>query len=233
MARQQGGGEAAEGPADAPCCAGVRDNVAANRLLVVRARIAGAIDLRHDLVGDDDGDSKLVGQAHQAAQELGQMALPRAQLAAARKVGAVERRERVDDEQREARLGHHGGGLQQQLLLVVGIVRPRVRHVVQHLLAVEAEALRHCQQTHGTLREARRQQRELWAPVSRAAHESALRVDEETLALAAAHVYWQLCAHVSHAAPSCATSRPCPPGLTWHVTASVWHSWLLPVRNSP
>lgn len=80
----------------------------------------------------------LVGEPQQVAEEPRQVHLPRGQLATARVVGAVQRRGRVDDEQRVARLGHHRGRLDEQRRLVVRVVRPRVGHVVQDLVALEA-----------------------------------------------------------------------------------------------
>lgn len=57
--------------------------------------------------------------------------------------GAVQGRSRVDDEEGEARLGHHRGRIHQQLHLVVGVVRAAIRDVVHHVVRVKAKALRY------------------------------------------------------------------------------------------
>lgn len=90
------------GEKDAPGRARVRHDVAADRLPRVVRRARRVVDARDDLVRHDDGDAKLVGEAQQAAQELGEVHLARRELAAARVVGAVQRRDRVDDDEREA-----------------------------------------------------------------------------------------------------------------------------------
>ena len=129
------------------------DDVAADRLL--RVRIVGhhrpAVDLRHDLVGDDDGDAKLVRQPLERAHELGEVVLARGELAAAGEVGAVEGGGGVDDEQGEAGLGHHLGGLVEELELVVGVVGARVGDVVEDFFTGEAEAFRYGQQADGSV----------------------------------------------------------------------------------
>ena len=124
------------------------------------------------LVGHHDRAPKLLGQLRQRPQEPPQVDLPRRQLAAPVELGAGERGDRVDDDQGEARLGHHRRRREQQLALVVGVVRARVGDVVEHVGRVEAEAL-------GDLREARRA-------------EGALGVDPERLALGAALVDGEL-----------------------------------------
>jgi hypothetical protein len=96
----------------------------------------------------------------------------RAQLASASKVDAVEARAAVDDEKRETALGHHRACLEQKLLLVVRVVCPGVRDVVEDLLAREAKAL-------GDRQNARRP-------------EGALGVDVKALALASTHADGQL-----------------------------------------
>ena len=100
------------------------------------------------------------------------MGLPAAEFPAAAVVGAVERGGGVDDEEREARLAHHGARLVQQLQLMVAVVRAGIRHVVQYLLAREPVPIRHGQQPH-------------WP-------EGALGVDVQAFPLAAAHVEGEL-----------------------------------------
>ncbi|KAI3485224.1 hypothetical protein L1887_51509 [Cichorium endivia] len=149
-------------------CRGVRDNVAPNGLLGIRRECGCSVHLRHDLVRDDHRHAELVRQTHQASQELGEVHLSRREFASTGKVGAVERRKRVNDEQREARFGHHRRRLHEQLQLVVGVVGTRIRHVVEHLFAVEPVTLGDSEQTSGT--------------------EGTFRVDVQALALASAHV---------------------------------------------
>jgi len=170
----------------------VCDDVTANRLLgvwVVHARRA-AVDLRDDLVRDDDGDAELVGEALQRAHELGQVGLARRQLAAANEVGAVERRGRVDDEQREARLRHHLRRLVQEAELVVRVVGARVGDVVEDFFTGEAEAVGDREEADGPggMRNGR-------IMVNGVLPECALSVDVQTLSLASAHVEWQLARH--------------------------------------
>jgi len=155
----------------------MRDDIPPNRLLRIRIKhgTRPTIDLRNHLIGNNDSNTELIRQPLQGAHELGEVRLARRQLAAADEVGAVQRRGRVDDEQGEARLAHHGRGLVQQLQLVVRVVGARVGHVVEHLLAREAVAVGDGEEAHGP--------------------EGALRVDVQALALAAAHVEGQLARH--------------------------------------
>lgn len=109
---------------------------------------------RDDLVGDDDGAPELLGELGQRAQEAAQVDLARRELPAAVELGAVQGRDRVDDDEREARLGHHRRRGEQELALVVGVVRAGVGDVVEDVGRVEPEAL-------GDLGEARRAERAL------------------------------------------------------------------------
>jgi hypothetical protein len=81
--------------------------------------------------------------------------------------------------------------------LVVGVVRPRVRHIVQHVLSVHTVALRDGEETFGT--------------------EGSFGVDVETLAFAAFHVAGELwrSGRVSGGMGEMEKG-----GRTWQVTAS-------------
>ena len=155
----------------------MRNDVAPDRLLRVRIEHGArpAVDLRDDLVGDDDGDAELVGETLEGAHELREVGLARGELAAAGEVGAVEGGGRVDDEEGEARLAHHVGGLVEELELVVRVVGARVGDVVEDLFAREAVPVRHGQESHGS--------------------ECAFGVDVQTFPLPTAHVEWQLTCH--------------------------------------
>ena len=152
----------------------MRNNIAANRLLRIRIKHGAgpAINLRNDLIGDDDRDAELVRETLEGAHEFGEVGLAGGELAAAGEVGAVKRGGRVDDEEAEARLAHHVGGLVQELELVVRVVGAGVGDVVEDLFAREAVAVRDGEEPHGA--------------------EGAFRVDVEAFALAAAHVEGEL-----------------------------------------
>ena len=62
----------------------------ANGLLVVPAKHAGSVYLRHHLVGDDYSDAKLISNSLQCAQKLGQVHLSDRQLAPSRVVSSVQ-----------------------------------------------------------------------------------------------------------------------------------------------
>lgn len=79
----------------------MRHDVATDRFPRVGRRSGCIVDARDDLVRDDDGDAELVREAHERPEELGEVHLPRRELATARVVGAVERSDRVDDDERE------------------------------------------------------------------------------------------------------------------------------------
>ena len=87
----------------------MRDDIAPNRLLRIRIehRTGPAVDLSDDLVCDDDGDAKFIGQALQSAHEFRKVGLPGGEFAAAGEVGAVEGGCAVDDEEGEAGFAHH------------------------------------------------------------------------------------------------------------------------------
>ena len=157
-----------------PRRARMRNDIAPNRLLRVRIKHGAwpAVDLRHHLVGNDDGDAEFVGQPLQGTHEFGQVDLARGELAAAGEIGAVERGGAVDDEQGEARLAHHLAGLVEQLELVVRVVGSGVGDVVQDFFAGEAVAVGDGEEAHRA--------------------EGAFGVDVEAFALAAAHVEGKL-----------------------------------------
>lgn len=91
----------------------VGNNVTSNGLLGVGCEHGSTIDLRHDLVGDDDGDAELVSNALERAQKLRQVHLTSRQLASAAEVRAIESSRTIDDHQSEAVLGHQGCSLEE------------------------------------------------------------------------------------------------------------------------
>ena len=68
------------------------NNVAADRLLRISGEHSATVDLRHNLIRDDDCDSKLVSNSLQDPQELGQVHLSCGQLASAAKIRPIQRR---------------------------------------------------------------------------------------------------------------------------------------------
>ena len=129
----------------------VRDDIATDRFLRVGIEHGArpAVDLGDDLIRDDDRDAELVREPLQRAHEFRQVRLARGEFAAADEIRAVEAGRGVDDEQREARLAHHLRRLVQQLELMVGIVGPGVRDVVEHLFARKAVAVGDGEESHG------------------------------------------------------------------------------------
>mmetsp|Transcript_23843 Transcript_23843/g.48703 ORF Transcript_23843/g.48703 Transcript_23843/m.48703 type:complete len:208 (-) Transcript_23843:28-651(-) len=122
---------------------GVRHDVAPDRLLRVRVE-AHPVHLRHNLVGDDHRHPELVSDALESAQEEPQVLLAAGELASPCVVGAVQRGRAVDDNERVTRLRHHASRLREELHLVVGVVCPRVCHVVQHVVSVQTVSLSDC-----------------------------------------------------------------------------------------
>ena len=155
----------------------MRDNVPSDRLLRIRIEHGArpAIDLRNDLIGNDDRDAELVREALQRAHEFREVRLAGRELAPAGEVSAVEGGGRVDDKKREAGLAHHVGGLVEELELVVGVVGAGVGDVVEDLLAREAVAVRDGEEAHGA--------------------EGPFGVDVEAFAFAAAHIEGELACH--------------------------------------
>mmetsp|Transcript_34704 Transcript_34704/g.107876 ORF Transcript_34704/g.107876 Transcript_34704/m.107876 type:complete len:391 (-) Transcript_34704:51-1223(-) len=164
-----------------PRLAGVADDVPADRRDLrphVRAGAASGGGLH--LVCDDDGHAVLVGDALQLPQEAVQRLLPLRQLVAADVVGAEEARGAVHDQQCVAGLAEDPAHLGEELLLVLGVVRAGVRHVLQDVLLVEAVSA-----CNGD---------EPLRP------ERALRVDVESLALRAAVLGRHLAGHAQRMA---------------------------------
>ena len=155
----------------------MRDDIPANRLLRIGIEHGAgtAIDLRNDLVRNDDRDAEFVREPLERAHELGEVRLAGGELAAAGEVGAVERGGRVDDQEGEARLAHHVGGLVQELELVVRVVGAGVGDVVEDLFAREAVAVRDGEEAHGP--------------------EGAFGVDVKAFSFPTAHVEGQLTGH--------------------------------------
>jgi len=119
----------------------VRNDVTTDRLLCFTCEHGATIYLSHDLVRDDDCDAELVCNSLERAQELAEMHLTGRQLTSATIVRSVQASRRVNDHEREPVLTHEGRGLQKQLVLLVGVMRSRVCHVVEHLLLIESEPL--------------------------------------------------------------------------------------------
>mmetsp|Transcript_9448 Transcript_9448/g.41381 ORF Transcript_9448/g.41381 Transcript_9448/m.41381 type:complete len:372 (+) Transcript_9448:1081-2196(+) len=120
----------------------VRHDISADWLESVGSREHGvSIRVGHHLVGHHDGDAKLVSQPGQVAEELAQVHLPRAELAATLVLGAEQIGDGVDYDEAEASLRHHPRGGDEELGLVLRVVSLGVRHVVQHRVGVHAEAL--------------------------------------------------------------------------------------------
>ena len=89
--------------------AGVSDDVAPDGLGRVLGE-AHPVGIGHDLIADEDGDSKLFREASQLTQELSHLHLPFGQLSSAGVVGPEQGRGRIDDDQGVAILGEDGGG---------------------------------------------------------------------------------------------------------------------------
>ena len=119
---------------------GVGDDVATDGLLVVTGE-EGGIRVGDDLVGDDDGGAVLVGQDLEGAEKATKFLLAVGEFTTTSEVGAEEGGGRIDDDEGEAVLGHHGGGLGEEVLLVVGVVGAGAGDVVKDIIGVEAEAL--------------------------------------------------------------------------------------------
>ena len=115
----------------------MRDNIPTNRFLGIRIKHGArpAIDLRYDLICDDDSDAEFVSEALQGAHEFREVCLAGGEFAAAGEVGAVEGGGGVDDEEGEAGFAHHVGGLVEELELVIGIVCSCVSDVVEHFFS--------------------------------------------------------------------------------------------------
>ena len=120
----------------------MRDDIATNGLLCIRTEHGSSIDLRNNLIGNDDRDSKFICKPLQIPQKLRQMHLSSTKLSSPAEISAVERGERIDDQQREARFGHHCCSLNEQVVLVVDIVGARVGDIVQDFVYVQAVPLR-------------------------------------------------------------------------------------------
>ena len=152
----------------------VRNNITPNGFLRVRIehRRRPAIDLRDNLIGNDDRDPKFVRQALERAHEFRKVRLTGRELAAAGEIGAVQRSGAVDNEKRKARLAHHLGSLVEELELVIRVVGAGVRDIVEDFFAVETVAVGDGEAADGA--------------------ESPLGVDVEAFSFAAAHVEGEL-----------------------------------------
>ena len=104
----------------------------------------------HDLVGNEDGDAKFLGQARQLTQELSHLHLALGKFAASHVVGTKEGRGGIDDEQGVAVLTHNGGGDLEEFHLVFRVVRTGASHVFEGDDGVESKALGNGLQAAGT-----------------------------------------------------------------------------------
>ena len=114
--------------------------------------------------------------------------------------------------QRVARFRHHGSCLHEQLTLVIGIVSTSVGNVVQYIIASKLIPFGNSQQSFGS--------------------ECTWNCKEDRNTKIQILINWF--AFI----PSVSMYKhfPSPPPMStgnWQVTAKVWQSWLLPVRNSP
>ena len=119
----------------------MRDNVATDGFGRTASEERSAVDLRNDLIRNDYGDAKLIGQPLQLPEELSKTHLPGGQLATAGVVCAIQGSRRVNHEQSEAILHHQIGGLHQKLILLISRVHPRESDVLQHSFRVKLIAL--------------------------------------------------------------------------------------------
>ena len=158
----------------------------------------------------------------------------------------VEGCDAVHNNEREARVRHHGSGGHEQLPLVVCVVRACIRHVVQHIVRYQAiPAMRGCGRlgprctsplhAHGYGAAGHLAVRSRW--LHRPAHpcsaplrylheplrpEGALCVNVHGLALATAHVDWQLTGHAQSVAELrlAAAKLPCRGHKCWSACSS-------------
>lgn len=152
------------------------DDIPSNRLLGVGIEHCGAtINLRDDLIRDHDRNAELIRESLEGAHKLRKVGLSCRELAAAREIGSVQAGSGIDDQQREPSLCHHRSRLIQQLQLMIRVVRSRVRHIIQHLLTIQPEPIRHRQQPNGSKRP--------------------LCINKQTLPLSATHIKRQLTRH--------------------------------------
>eukprot|EP00211_Chloroparvula_japonica_P008056 CAMPEP_0119120066 /NCGR_PEP_ID=MMETSP1310-20130426/1278_1 /TAXON_ID=464262 /ORGANISM="Genus nov. species nov., Strain RCC2339" /LENGTH=316 /DNA_ID=CAMNT_0007109529 /DNA_START=13 /DNA_END=960 /DNA_ORIENTATION=+ len=121
-----------------PCGRGVRHDVAADGFHPGPSEHAGPVEVGlHHLVRHHDGHPELVRQALQLPQVPPQVHLALGEFAAPFVLRPVQGGRAVHDDEGEAVRSHHGGRVDEQLVLVLGVVDPGVRHVVQDLLRVQ------------------------------------------------------------------------------------------------
>lgn len=115
----------------------VGEDVTADRLLGV-TREHGSVGIGNDLVGDEDSDAVFVGERLKRAEEASEVLLTIGELTAACVIGAVQGGGRIDDDQGETIFGHHGGGLNEELRLVIGVESLGDSDVVEDIVGIEA-----------------------------------------------------------------------------------------------
>jgi hypothetical protein len=145
---------------------------------LLRVRHEHVARVGRDLVRQEHGDIELGRDLDELADVLAELLLALGELAAAAELDAEEAHDAVHDEQLDRLvgvrdLGRHG---LQHLVLLLVVLAARDEHVVEHLVAVEPEAL------HGDLGHA-------------LGPEGVLRVDDEHLARRAAVLARQLARH--------------------------------------
>lgn len=128
---------------------GVGDDVAADGLGRVLGE-AHAVGVGDDLVGNEDGDAKLLGEAGELTQKLGHLHLPLGQFAASGIVGPEEGRGGIDDDEGVAVLAEDGGGDLEEFHLMLAVVRAGVRDVLQRGDGVHVEPFGDGLETLGT-----------------------------------------------------------------------------------
>ena len=75
-----------------PCGTGVSYDVSSDRLLRIRVEHStwASIDLGYNLICDDNGNTKFVGEALKGPHELGQVSLSRRQLSSSNEISSVQ-----------------------------------------------------------------------------------------------------------------------------------------------
>ena len=110
---------------------------------LLRVRHEHVARVGRDLVRQEHGDIELGRDLDELADVLAELLLALGELAAAAELDAEEAHDGVDDEQLDGLLGvrdlgRHG---RQHLVLLLVVLAARDEHVVEHLVAVQAEAL--------------------------------------------------------------------------------------------
>ena len=108
---------------------------------LVITREESGVRVGNDLVGDDDSSAVFFSQVLEGTKETTKFLLTIGEFTTTSEISTEESSGGVDDDEGEAVLGHHGGGLGEEVLLVVGVVGAGAGDVVKDIIGVEAEAL--------------------------------------------------------------------------------------------